>query len=538
MVNEINDRASESVNALANAYNGLAWSDHGVLSGGEEYLFISMCGDDVVVPPSTLPSISHEARTYFLVPGDINMPNYIENSASPRLKEDVAREGVAFIPTANVDWLDDDKVDGEKIIKAIREHNSKSYDARYKREAKELLKRERRKSDSSLYASAANIDQESPMLIDGLMRERGVSVIYGAFDEFKTTLVLDMMAHVAMGTPWQGREVKPRPVIWYALEGKDEIPVRLRALEASMKGKDTAWGDDLTPLTVLDRIPEDYGEWREEICRTMNRWEEVNYARNTINDFKMTKRDGKPLYPVMLNGEHTDNPVIVIDTLSMALGGEDEKGPRAAGFIHDCLDLLKKNFNCGNPYDWGENDKSEKWYEEHPGTNNIEFPVASHVIIIHHQTKTGTDFAGHRAIAANTQGLYRVHRFGNISDADRPYAGQLTPQRVKGIPRPAPIRFEVDVVSVEGTKQTAAILKDKAATVPKKLMPVIEALRELHSHDAISRDEVNGCIDVIANNRTTRNRHLKELETAGVLEASEDENGKVLSYRFNDTGTV
>ena len=35
------------------------------------------------------------------------------------------------------------------------------------------------------------------MLIDGLMRERGVSVFYGDFDEFKTTLVLDMMAHVA-----------------------------------------------------------------------------------------------------------------------------------------------------------------------------------------------------------------------------------------------------------------------------------------------------------------------------------------------------
>jgi len=47
------------------------------------------------------------------------------------------------------------------------------------------------------------------MLIEGLMRERGVSLVYGDFDEFKTTLVLDMMAHVAMGVPWQGRDLVP-----------------------------------------------------------------------------------------------------------------------------------------------------------------------------------------------------------------------------------------------------------------------------------------------------------------------------------------
>ena len=113
------------------------------------------------------------------------------------------------------------------------------------------------------------------MLVEGLMRERGVSVFYGALNEFKTTFLADMTAHIAMGAPWQGREVKPRPVIWYALEGKEEVPLRLKALEASLRGKDTAWGDDGVPLTVRDRIPEDRREWRAEISRIASRWEAI-----------------------------------------------------------------------------------------------------------------------------------------------------------------------------------------------------------------------------------------------------------------------
>ena len=55
----------------------------------------------------------------------------------------------------------------------------------------ELLLNER--SSGDFFASRAEIDAETPMLIEGLMRERGVSVFYGAFDEFKTTLVLDIL---------------------------------------------------------------------------------------------------------------------------------------------------------------------------------------------------------------------------------------------------------------------------------------------------------------------------------------------------------
>ena len=163
------------------------------------------------------------------------------------------------------------------------------------------------------------------------------------------------MAHVAMGASWQGRKVRTCPVIWYALEGREEIPTRLRALEARLTEKDTARGNDGVPSTVLDRIPEGYREWRAEICRIAHRWENLYFARSTLGEVP-TEVSGDEV------GEQIESerynmyaleapPIVVIDTLSIALGGEDEKGPQAVGFVTDCLDLLKNRPDLGNPCD-------------------------------------------------------------------------------------------------------------------------------------------------------------------------------------------
>ena len=63
-------------------------------------------------------------------------------------------------------------------------------------------------------------------------------------------------------------------------------------------------------------------------------------------------------------------------------------------------------------------------------------------------------------------------------------------------------------------------------------------MRELEDHKEINDGDVNACLDEVAANRTTRNRYRKELEAAGVLEPVEDDNGKVVFYRFHDTGAV
>lgn len=239
-----------------------------------------------------------------------------------------------------------------------------------------------------------------------------------------------------------------------------------------------------------------------------------------------------PDYPGPGVSNDSVRSVIVIDTLSMALAGQDEKGPGAGDFIHDCLDLLKPRPDLAI----GEDDDSD--------ASSLSWPVAAHIIVIHHQTKSGLEFAEHRAIGANTQGLYRVHRFGKLTDANRPFAGQITQIRVKGIPRLAPLRFEVEVVPVEGTKQTAALLKDKAPEIPHDLLPVIKVLREFETGAEILAKDLNECLDAVvggkegAAKRKARQRARERLEAAGVPEPVMDDGDSVRFNRLQDSGAA
>ncbi len=220
--------------------------------------------------------------------------------------------------------------------------------------------------------------------------------------------------------------------------------------------------------------------------------------------------------------DDTKGLVVVIDTLSMALGEHDEKGPKAVAFVNDCLNLLKL-----------DPEAESKTWRYHP-------PV-DHVIIIHHQTKTSTEFAGHRAIAGNTSGLYRVFRHGKRMDEERPMSFTVHAIRTKGMLRPPKMRLEAEVVSVPGADRQTVLVKDKAKSIPKKLMPIIEALRGLDDHEDISKADVNACLDVISKGsdnakRAARKRNFEVLTKAGVLEPVEDDSGKVTTYRFHDTG--
>lgn len=496
------------------------------IRSGKDFRFLSLASEVSVPAPQCLASVrgvpsGDDVCLYVLIPHDTEPPRSGLAKLVASISEGSIDKNSVYIPEA-LDYPND-----LEIRDALKLYLNEVWEAKQRHRAKVCLE-DARSPFSKLYASAMRIDDAPPMLVDGLLREHGVSVIYGDMDEFKTTLVLDMMAHVAAGAPWQGRDVKHRPVLWYALEGLEELPVRLCALEASFRQRNTPWGNDHLPISAKDRIPEDRDEWRKEICRAGYQWREVVHARETLGQMPFDARaseDGGDYRDVRYRfGDIEDLPVVVIDTLSIALGGEDEKGAKAVAFINDCLDLFKDRPDLEMA--------SEQHNDDDLG--QLDRAVASHVVIIHHQTKTGSDFAGHRAIAADTHGLYRVHRFGMISDAKRPYAGQFTPMRVKGIARPAPLRFAVEVVPVEGTKQTAAILRNKSLEVPKSLEAVLSALRELGDPDNIAASDLNACLDKVAKNRTSRMRNRDCLINAGVLEEIFDEQGKVTGYRFEE----
>ena len=403
---------------------GLVLDEAGDLSGEGRTRFLRLRDDPSLPRPPTLPTVSYDGSIYFLVPGTMMLPEKWASGLLARLPHSIVAKGAPSVPE-DFRWPD-----GSGVIAAIEEHEQLVFHVRALREARELLARER-KPAAELYATAGAVAESPPMLVAGLMRERGISVVYGAFDTFKTTLVLDLAAHVAMGAPWQGRAVSHRPVVWYALDGADDVGLRLRALEVELRNGEGVWGQDRAPFSVRRRIPDDYLAWRAELCRIAERWEKVAAARDAIGELAdvspAINRTPRP-------------PLVVIDCLSMALGNEFEQGPRAAPFIQECLDLLRERQDLA------------------AAEAALALPAASQIILIHQQTTARTEFDGPGVVLANSQALYRVHRFGDVEDEGRPMAGQLIPMRLKGMARPAPLRFAVEVVPIEDTAQTTAIL--------------------------------------------------------------------------------
>ena len=61
------------------------------------------------------------------------------------------------------------------------------------------------------------------MLVDELLFTTGVTTLVAPSGEGKTTLALSVSLTVATGGMWAGKIVKPRPVIWVAGEGQDDL---------------------------------------------------------------------------------------------------------------------------------------------------------------------------------------------------------------------------------------------------------------------------------------------------------------------------
>ena len=92
---------------------------------------------------------------------------------------------------------------------------------------------------STLYAKAPNkkiltvaelLNQASPeWLINGILPERALGVLYGPPDSYKSFVALDIALHVANGKPWHGRPVRQGNVLYVLGEGSTAFGRRVRA---------------------------------------------------------------------------------------------------------------------------------------------------------------------------------------------------------------------------------------------------------------------------------------------------------------------
>ena len=67
--------------------------------------------------------------------------------------------------------------------------------------------------------------------IKGILPAQGVGAVYGASASAKGFFLLDLVAAVAAGEPWQGHRTKQLPVVIVNLEGAAGYPKRLKAYE-------------------------------------------------------------------------------------------------------------------------------------------------------------------------------------------------------------------------------------------------------------------------------------------------------------------
>ena len=88
-------------------------------------------------------------------------------------------------------------------------------------------------------------------------------------------------------------------------------------------------------------------------------------------------------------------------------------------FIHRCIDLVREG-------------------------------SATHVVILHHTTKTGDDFGGDRAIVADTDALFYCRR------KNEEYGFKLVCDRMKDLDPSAPIKLTVEIVPIG--KQTTVVI--------------------------------------------------------------------------------
>jgi hypothetical protein len=150
----------------------------------------------------------------------------------------------------------------------------------------------------------------SEYIIKNILYENSISAIYGPSMSGKSFLVIDMLACIATGIPWNGHKVKKVPITYLALEGKSGVTNRI-----------SAW------------------------CKKNNLGTLPNF-RVMIDSIDIT--DGNQLNNLIssLISHNQTNGILVIDTLNQSAPDIDENSSKDMGKILRALKKLQKATNC------------------------------------------------------------------------------------------------------------------------------------------------------------------------------------------------
>lgn len=94
------------------------------------------------------------------------------------------------------------------------------------------------------WASSIVPNYMEPGLIDGVLEEQCMTIVYGRSGSGKTAVVVDLACRVAAGLPWRGRETKQGCVLYVAAENSESTRRRIWAWQRR-------WEVETLPLAVL-----------------------------------------------------------------------------------------------------------------------------------------------------------------------------------------------------------------------------------------------------------------------------------------------
>lgn len=155
---------------------------------------------------------------------------------------------------------------------------------------------------------------EPQFLIEDCIETPCTGMIFGPSGGGKSFLTLDLLAHVACGKKWLGKETKQGPVFYICGEGRHAIPRRLKAWETEHKTS-IPYNSFLMSGTRMDFSPESVRDMILEI--------------DALHD-----QAGSPA-------------AIVIDTMARALPGDaDENSSKDVGSFIDECDRLQQKYKC------------------------------------------------------------------------------------------------------------------------------------------------------------------------------------------------
>ncbi len=221
---------------------------------------------------------------------------------------------------------------------------------------------------------------EPTYVVDGLIPEQGLVLIYGAPASLKTFLVLDILASTAAGVPAFNR-FPTRQGATVLCAGEAPFAVARRRWPAFLKAR-SILSPDSVPFAIVAAVP-------------------------LVSDPDQVAT----LIAEMKAANHRPR-IVAVDTVARAVGGMDENDARAAGLVIAAAESLRDAFGCA-------------------------------VLLIHHSGKDQARGArGSSALVAGVDAVFRVDRARDalavtlhcekMKDADEPADVHLRGEPVEG----------------------------------------------------------------------------------------------------------